>query len=447
MSDWPAVSFVGTAAAGTGGVTEREGRWNVRENASQVKVLALITAACLLGDSMLYVVMPTHWREFGLTSLWEVGVLLSVNRLVRLPLTPVVGWLYQHLGMRQGIAIAVLLAVVTTAGYGLLSGFWLLLLMRCLWGAAWSLLRLGANFAILELDEGNRGRYMGTFNGLYRLGSLFGMLGGALLADLFGVEPVSLIFAAISLLALPFALRWVPAGRMSQAPAPKTQGVTSAAERIQQEGTAHPTPPLWRNAAVNWTLLSGLLLAMLYQGVFTSTLSYVLEQRLPDGWAIAGVALGAATLAGLLQALRWGWEPFLAPWFGKRSDGAKGRRPLLVSTLTVAGLLFAAVPLQLPFAFWLLVLLGIQLTSTVLTTVMDALATDIASHTSKVAVITAYTVACDLGAALGPISGYLVEQFWGTTVLYLSSGMILLLVALCWGKMALFAPSTQAKQH
>ncbi|WP_241236285.1 MFS transporter [Brevibacillus marinus] len=417
------------------------------ENSSQVKVLALITAACLLGDSMLYVVMPTHWREFGLTSLWEVGVLLSVNRLVRLPLTPVVGWLYQHLGMRQGVAIAVLLAVLTTAGYGLLAGFWPLLLMRCLWGVAWSFLRLGANFAILEMsDERNRGRYMGTFNGLYRLGSLAGMLGGALLADLYGVDPVSLVFAAITLLALPFALRWVPADRLSQAPVQKKQGVISAAEREQKEGTAHQAPPLWRNAAVSWTLLSGLLLAMLYQGIFTSTLSYLLEQRLPGGWAVAGIVLGAATLAGLLQALRWGWEPFLAPWFGKRSDGAKGRRPLLVGTLTAAGLLFAAVPLDLPFALWLLVLLAIQLTSTVLTTVMDALATDVASHTSKVAVITAYTVAIDLGAALGPFSGYLVEQLWGTTALYLSSGIILLLVALRWGKMALFAPSAQAKQ-
>ena len=49
-------------------------------------VLALLTAACLVGDSMLYIVMPTHWQEFGLNSLWEVGILLSANRLVRLPL-------------------------------------------------------------------------------------------------------------------------------------------------------------------------------------------------------------------------------------------------------------------------------------------------------------------------------------------------------------------------
>lgn len=58
----------------------------------QVVVLSLITAACLIGDSMLYIVLPVHFAEAGLASLWEVGIILSVNRLVRLPLNPAVGW-------------------------------------------------------------------------------------------------------------------------------------------------------------------------------------------------------------------------------------------------------------------------------------------------------------------------------------------------------------------
>ena len=36
-----------------------------------IVVIALITAACLIGDSMLYIVLPTHWKEVGLFSLWE----------------------------------------------------------------------------------------------------------------------------------------------------------------------------------------------------------------------------------------------------------------------------------------------------------------------------------------------------------------------------------------
>ena len=41
----------------------------------QVIIFALITAACVAGDSMLYVVLPVHWKSAGLSSLWEVGLL------------------------------------------------------------------------------------------------------------------------------------------------------------------------------------------------------------------------------------------------------------------------------------------------------------------------------------------------------------------------------------
>ena len=109
----------------------------------QVVVLSLITAACLIGDSMLYIVLPVHFAEAGLASLWEVGIILSVNRLVRLPLNPAVGWLYRRISDRTGIFIATVLATLTTFGYAFADGFAAWLFLRCLWGVAWTLLRLG----------------------------------------------------------------------------------------------------------------------------------------------------------------------------------------------------------------------------------------------------------------------------------------------------------------
>ncbi|MFC7439758.1 MFS transporter [Laceyella putida] len=72
------------------------------------------------------------------------------------------------------------------------TGFWLLFIMRCIWGIAWTFLRLGAYFVILDVSsQDNRGYYMGVYNGLYRLGSLVGMLLGGFLADFYGVTMVS----------------------------------------------------------------------------------------------------------------------------------------------------------------------------------------------------------------------------------------------------------------
>ena len=75
-----------------------------------IVIIALLTAVCLVGDSMLYVVLPTHLEEAGLTSLWQVGILLSINRLIRLPLNPLIGWLYTKISARTGVLIAVILA-------------------------------------------------------------------------------------------------------------------------------------------------------------------------------------------------------------------------------------------------------------------------------------------------------------------------------------------------
>lgn len=77
-----------------------------------IVIIALITAACLIGDSMLYVVLPTHWNDMGLSSLWQIGVILSVNRLVRLPLNPLVSYFYRKLSARNGILISLFLQLL-----------------------------------------------------------------------------------------------------------------------------------------------------------------------------------------------------------------------------------------------------------------------------------------------------------------------------------------------
>ncbi|CAM5244082.1 hypothetical protein BSAF29S_03686 [Bacillus safensis subsp. safensis] len=65
----------------------------------QVVSISLITAFALIGDSMLYIVLPIYWKKIGLSSIWEVGLLLSINRFIRIPLTPVVWWLYRFVPM------------------------------------------------------------------------------------------------------------------------------------------------------------------------------------------------------------------------------------------------------------------------------------------------------------------------------------------------------------
>lgn len=389
-------------------------------NKRPVIVISLITAICLLGDSMLYVVLPIWWRDFGLTSLWEVGILLSVNRLVRLPLNPLIGWLYRRMSKRSGILLAILLTAVTTASYGIAGSFWLLFVLRSVWGLAWSFLRLGGYFTIIELsDKTNRGQFMGTFNGLTGIGSLVGMLAGSFAVELFGIRNVAFVFGLAALAAIPFVLKYVSAG--------KTESEQNAS---RTDGGQSVKP--WQEPVVVWTLISGLLTAMVFQGMYNSTLSRLIQVHESTYVQLWTFSIGAASLAGILQALRWGLQPWLSPWIGKRFDAAKNQNRMFVILLVCSACLLAIVPFGMPLAVWLILLLGLQLTVTAVTTIIDALATNASERASKLAVMTSYTVATDLGASLGPSIAYTLDEVVGTSAIYWCAAGVLLLLSGRW---------------
>lgn len=389
---------------------------NIDADKKPVVVISLLTAACLLGDSMLYIVLPIHWQDVGLASLWEVGVLLSVNRIVRLPFNPLVTLAYSRMTCRSGVIFAGVLAACTTISYAFIKGFALWLVFRCIWGIAWTFFRLGAFFTIVEMaGKNNRGYYMGIYNGLYRLGSLFGMLAGGFLADRYGLGNTAILFGLITCLAIPFAFQVLPRSSPHAPEAGKLQNVSTLV-----------------NANTLWPLLTGLFIALVYQGAFTSTLSYLIQIHTASQIPLFGALVGAASLAGILQALRWGWEPWLAPWFGRLSDGKHGRKKILTVTLFLAALFFSLIPLTLPLGWWLLLIIFILLTATILTTIIDAIACDAAVCSSQRNFMSVYSIALDLGAALGPLLSYALNDLSGPYAIYQVIAAGLLLLALKW---------------
>ncbi|SCW86517.1 Predicted arabinose efflux permease, MFS family [Paenibacillus tianmuensis] len=384
---------------------------------SSVRVIAWITAVCLLGDSMLYIVLPVYWQHYGLDALWQVGVLLSVNRFVRLPLGPLIGWLYSRLPKRTGVLAAVALACATTLAFGFFSGFALLLAARALWGAAWSMLRIGGYLTVLEASSGgDRGQLLGRYNGIIGIGSLVGMLAGGLLADLLGVRAVALLLGAVMLAGLPFTWRFVPSTVTPSAP-PRTDA---------------SVPRL--TAATLLPLLSGFTTALVFFGLLMSALSPLIATRLPDGGTLtlAGFTLGAASVAGVLQALRWGWSPFLSPWFGRQSDGPRGRLPLYLAALSLSATAFALLALPLPFGLWLAALLAVMLANTAITTLSDTLAADAAAGSRAVAYMTTYTIVVDVGAALGPLASFVLLGAFGPGGVGFACAALMAFTAAAW---------------
>lgn len=368
---------------------------------------------------MLYVALPTHYHEVGVSSLLEVGALLSVNRLVRLPLNPVIGYLYRTVSPRQGILLAVVLAGVTTSLCGVAKGFWFWVIIRSIWGLAWSFLKIGAFLLVLNLsDDKNRGSLMGKYNGLYRLGSLVGMLVGGFFADQIGIPTISLVFGIAPFLAIPAVIRYIP----------KTHGTIHQKQHVPSLETKH----WWFDSRVLWILGSGLLSSMALDGLLTATLSHVIVTRHPAVVKWSLLTVGASTLAGTMQAARWSVGPWISPWIGKLSDRSWGRTRILALTFGVATLLMGMIPVRTPFVMWLVLIFILLLVSSLVTTLSDSVASDTALGSSAMAVMTTYTMALDVGAAVGPALGYGLEALLGTFSMYWGSTVVLACLTMKW---------------
>jgi len=382
-----------------------------------VILLAFITAVSLLGDSMLYIALPIHWKDVGLLSLVEVGILLSANRFIRLPLNPVISWLYSKMSIRTGLIVALLTAGSTTILYGWANGFVFWLILRCVWGIAWSVLRLGAYYMIVDISTAdNRGHHMGSFNGLSRIGGLIGMLGGGFFVEWFGIRNVTLVFGLLAFLSLPLILR-----------------IPHIASKERKEANQPLfTFSLFKNKQTLLQLMLSVFLVMLcLEGMVAATLSHLIDVR-EIAINFNGILLSAAILASLIQAIRLVIGVFLSPWVGKKSDGKWGRRSLLIVALFSASIFLFMSQFSLPVPYWLFNLVAILLTSSILVVLLDSYASDLAEESSRAGTITTYVMISDVGAAFGPVLGYLSEDAFGLKATYWIAASILLLLALQW---------------
>jgi MFS family permease len=143
----------------------------------------------LPGDTVLYLLLPLHAAVFGVT-LPEAGLLLAANRLVRIA---GYGWVargYHRFGPRAACVAATFGAAAATLGYALTTGLIPLLVARLLWGLSFAVLNI-ATQALVTADAAVAGRRSGRSRAIISTGPMLGLLGGAMLAEIIGLDGFS----------------------------------------------------------------------------------------------------------------------------------------------------------------------------------------------------------------------------------------------------------------
>jgi MFS family permease len=392
-----------------------------------VVLVSAAVALSLLGDSLLYAVLPSQAEAVGVP-VGLVGVILSANRFIRLLSNPWAGRVCDHLGYARPFTAALLLGALTTAAYGLATGFWLLFFARVLWGVSWSFLRVGGLGTVLEhATHRDRGLLMGFFLGISRLGSLVAVALGGILTDIIGYRPTLLLFAIFSALAAaisgPSSERR-PRRSMDEPPvvsphSPHTPlrlpGLSSASR--SEHGIRRRR--LW---AVN---VCGFSNGFVTSGLVTSTLGLLLKTHYGSAISVGSLSVGIASLTGLLLSSRWAIDFGLGPYLGHLSDRLGRHRVILAAFLigTLALGVFASVAAFIPLSLAAIV---IFISSTALSAALDASLGDLAPAGEQGRTIGRYTTFTDLGSACGPLLGYAFGVWIGFMPMYILGGCLLL---------------------
>jgi MFS family permease len=373
-----------------------------------VVLIALATAFSLLGDQMLYSVLPTYYVELGLMP-YQVGLVLSVNRWVRLVTNSLAERLCQRYNLTVLVTAALILGATLTAVYGFVTSFSVLLIARMLWGLSWSFIRqIGLMTVVDSTSPSMIGRMVGYYNGTSRIGSVGGNFLGALSHDVIGFTLTLVLFAIISLLGTP--LGWMSRRALSHVEIEK-----------KETGRSRWAPEL---------MACGFVIGCVGPGMMMATLGVVLVETVGTSITVWGVVIGVATLNGLLLASRWITDAFGAPVLGHFSDRLGRRRSIgvyfICGMLAMLAASFVSHPALLVVCVIVFFLCGVG--ATVVMTAESGLR---GSRT-----LAGYVTASDFGSAAGPMIGWMTQQVHLSTdwIFLIGSGMYAMgaLVVLFW---------------
>jgi DHA1 family inner membrane transport protein len=352
----------------------------------------LISSACLgivwPGDVVLYVVLPLYAADFGLDAL-AVGLLLSINRVVRILGYGWVSPLARRYGAKALTAVACLAAAVSTLGYGLLGGFVLLFAARVLWGGAWGVINLMMN-AYAYGDGRGAGTRVGLSRAVSSVGAFLSLVCIGPLCLSVGPHQAFTIYGLIGLAAFPLALTLSP-----------TVATPSEAR----------APRRWIPSDLNMLFF---VLALAADGVLGATVSLLLSAFMPAASAIIG--------ASLLLAFQRLAHIVLALFSGPVADRIGAGRLLLPCSLVVAcGL--GAIALGHVYTGTIVVIVARAL----LTTVSPVLAAE--RSPDRIGALASFATWSDVGLAAGAFLGTVGISALGLVPTYATLAALAALVA------------------
>ena len=379
---------------------------------------SLTVAAALLGDAMLYVVMPSRPELWHLTII-QVGVLLSANRLVRLFTNPLSSVFIEKFGVYTPFRVSLLASLGVLVAYAFSKNFIVLLFARLLWGTCWSVLRLVSQWVASEQSTSeNLGFNLSSNVSVIRIGSIGGAVFGGILSDYLGYEVAFTIFGVFTLIG--FAA-WIRKSTYMD----KEKTITSGRDL---SGFTH----VLRDSRVLVLSVASMFGGLVFSGLIGATVGHFLRHRYGLEFDIVSITFGVATITGFALGLKSFAEVLVGPFGGYFSDRYGRYKSLIISAaLTSIGLFILGFSSTLLITITVLLLVfitGVMMMMQLLSLVGMAV-----NEESRSQVFSVFNTFQDFGSALGPLIGLSLISANLLPALYSISGILLfiLIMAAC----------------
>jgi DHA1 family inner membrane transport protein len=269
---------------------------------------ALVVSASLLGDTLLYTVLPVSAASLGI-SRPMVGVILSLNRWVRLITNPLAARLYEKFPAGALIVVAIVLSALSTAMYALPTALAVFLFGRVLWGFCYSLLRLGSFLSALEDAASHAGRRIGNTRAVWGIGYFAGAVYAPFAVLWIGWTAACMVAAAVTLVA-GIGPAYVAASWRRRI-------------RVPEEG--HVPASVWEPRLIALFMTATVQLG-LYAGILVAAGGFRVDELFHDGAPVFALVVPAAFVAAafaltqrVAQVL---WTPIAGRWSDRSASWA-----------------------------------------------------------------------------------------------------------------------------
>ena len=346
-----------------------------------------------------------------------VGVILSLNRWVRLLTNPLAARLYERFPAGALIFVAIVLSAVSTAMYSLPAALVVFLVGRLLWGFCYSLLRLGSFLAALEDAASHAGRRIGNTRAVWGLGYFAGAVFAPFAIESIGWTGACVVAAALTLVAgvgpAYLALGW------------------RRRIRVPEEG--HVPASVWEPRLLALFVTATVQLG-LYAGILVAAGGFRVDELFHDGAPIFAFVVPATFVAAAFALTQRVAQVVWTPIAGRWSDRSASWAFVTSTVIALASVaLLALLPLApIPFV----VIGGVAFVNGLTTTIAVELVVSRRSRDhDRPRILAALHTWQDAGAAGGALLGGVLAAVGAAPALLVGAALLGLTLPLWWAAM------------